>query len=367
LDWKFKHFGTNGDEIEIQIHDPAISNQYSRPSLRSSGFRTYFLLQMIISARVQKNHSNSYIYLFDEPGTYLHPRAQIDLLRSLENISGHAQILYTTHSIFLISKNHPNRNRVISKNLQGTQIDLKPFNRNWKAVRDSLGILLSNNFLIADKTLLVEGPSDCIYLLRAIKEAKSLGRIDLDLNDLCIVDSGSFDNFIAMAKIMLNEGRNVVGLLDGDQPLRKLEEINKVFEKELKNKTFVLLSLEENKSIEDMIPDIVHLQKSILNVADDLVKNKIRKLKEKINIQEESKKIAPDGRKTLGKIIEEVTASWFQPECKISKLSIALNYEDTASEDSCIDDVALKLIKKIQSALGISGEGSIDKEIFDSL
>lgn len=156
LEWIIKHTGNNGDHIEINIKDPAIDHDYSKPSLRSSGFQTYFLLSMITSARTALSKNNSYIFLFDEPGIYLHPRAQLDLQRSLEVISDVTQLVYTTHSLFLISKNHPQRNRVISKTTKGTIIDQKPFLNNWKSVRESLGILLSNNFLIADKTLLVE-------------------------------------------------------------------------------------------------------------------------------------------------------------------------------------------------------------------
>lgn len=121
LKWKFKHTGTNGDHIVIEIEDPAIRGRYTRPSLRSSGFRTYFLLSMIIFARTQNKTANSNIYLFDEPGTYLHPSAQLDLQRSFETIADHTQIIYTTHSLFLVSKNYPQRNRVVSKNKAGNQ------------------------------------------------------------------------------------------------------------------------------------------------------------------------------------------------------------------------------------------------------
>ena len=103
LKWKLEHTGTNGDHIIIKIQDPAIEGRYTRPSLRSSGFRTYFLMSMIIYARTQNKAGNSFIYLFDEPGTYLHPQAQLDLQRSFEAIADAAQIMYTTHSLFLVS------------------------------------------------------------------------------------------------------------------------------------------------------------------------------------------------------------------------------------------------------------------------
>src|SRR3989344_6765249 len=195
LKWKLEHTGNNGDHIVIRIQDPSIDSRFTRPSLRSSGFRTYFLLSMVTFARTEKHPSNAYIYLFDEPGTYLHPHAQLDLQRSFESIAEKTQIIYTTHSLFLINKNYPDRNRVVSKTKTGTKIDQKPFTKNWKSVRESLGILLSNNFLIAEKTLLVEGPSDIIYILDAIKKLKASGVVDIDLNDLSVVDAGSSENY----------------------------------------------------------------------------------------------------------------------------------------------------------------------------
>ena len=106
--------GNNGDHIEIKIQDPSVRGQYTRPSLRSSGFQLCVLISMIILARTQ-NNKGKFIYLFDEPGTYLHPHAQLDLQRSFEIISDDAQLVYTTHSLFLINKNYPNRNKVIAK------------------------------------------------------------------------------------------------------------------------------------------------------------------------------------------------------------------------------------------------------------
>ena len=136
LTWKLKHTGTNGDHIKIEIEDPAVANRYIRPSLKSSGFQTYFLISMIVLARTHHNHGQ-FLYLFDEPGTYLHPQAQLDLQRTFEVISDRAQIIYTTHSLFLISKNYPRRNKVVSKSKDGTKIDQKPFPKNWKSVRES--------------------------------------------------------------------------------------------------------------------------------------------------------------------------------------------------------------------------------------
>ncbi len=368
LKWKLTHSGTNGDHILIQISDPSIESRFTRPSLRSSGFQTFFILSMIISARTKQNQANAYIYLFDEPGTYLHPAAQLDLQRSFEAIADNAQIVYTTHSLFLVNKNYPERNRVISKHKEGTKIDQKPFQKNWKAVRDSLGILMSNNFMIAEKTLLVEGPSDIIYLYNIIKRLKQKGLVDIDLNDLSIVDAGDSRNYAAMAKLMLLEGRSVVALLDGNGSGTKIEEeLNKVCAPEIKAKTLQIHKLPQNKSIEDICVDLPSYQEAVKTLSNELVDIKVRKFVDKLDLDAKIKDIKSSG-KTLGFTTDEITATFFEPKEKLSKLSISLRYEDlTKEKDIKLQSGADTLINKIKELLDLRGEKSAEEGVFQEV
>jgi len=369
LKWNFEHTGTNGDTIVIKIEDPAIKGRYTRPSLRSSGFRTYFLLSMIIYARSQNTPSNSHIYLFDEPGTYLHPSAQLDLQRSFETIADQAQLAYTTHSLFLISKNYPSRNRVVSKTISGTKIDQKPFTKNWKSVRQSLGILLSNNFLIAEKTLLVEGPSDAIYLLDALSNLKSIGKIDVDLNDMSIVDAGDSQNYVAMAKIMLSEGRSIVALADGDAGGKKLKgQLEQCCVAEIKSKKLQIHLLPDNKSSEDIFADPALLRGAIRKSFQRLVDDGTRVPKEGMNIGEAVEEIKTLDGITLGKSIEETTKTWFTPREKISKLLIAIFYEDEVeSSRAAPPGVALKELEEIKGLLELRSEKSKQSGVFEEV
>lgn len=369
LQWKLEHTGTNGDHIVIKIQDPAIAGRYTRPSLRSSGFRTYFLMSMIILARTQNKQANSFIYLFDEPGTYLHPHAQLDLQRSFEVIADNAQIVYTTHSLFLVSKNYPERNRVISKGKQGTKIDQKPFSKNWKSVRDSLGILLSNNFLIAEKTLIVEGPSDIIYLLEAVKELKRLEQFDVDLNDFSMVDSGDAQNYVAMTKLMLSEGRDIVALLDGDNGGNNLEaQLKRVCGPEIKNKRLRIHKIPEGKSSEDVFANLDTLKLAVRKTYDDLVNNQVRLPKPNLNIDDELQSIAPNRGNTLGRVLDLMTATLFDPEEKISKLSIALSYEDICETNrQPPPNDALAVLQAVKKLLNLRGEKSKETGIFEEV
>lgn len=368
LEWKLAYSGTNGDHIILQIKDPSVSTRYTRPSLRSSGFKTYFLLSMIINARTHKNESGSYIYLFDEPGTYLHPHAQLDLQKSFETIADDAQLVYTTHALFLINKNYPDRNRVVSKTKDGTKIDQKPFVKNWKSVRESLGILLSNNFLIAEKTLLTEGSSDVIYFIDAIKKLKREGKVDIDLNDLSVVDAGDSENYVAMAKLMLSEGREVVALLDGDKSGDNTEgQLKKVCAKELQDKKLQIHKLNNGKSSEDIFCDIGVLQTATKNLFNNLTAaSGARAAAAGVDIEKAISDIKPAAAETLGWVISNVSKKWFNPEEKMSKLSIALEYETLGGANKVPGD-AQGDVEAIRDLLNLKGEKAAETGVFEEV
>jgi predicted ATPase len=109
-----------------------ISSTFVNASRRSSGFTHFFTLKTILHARERESLANSYIYRFDEPGTYLHPSGQADLIRELDAISRANQVVYATHSIFLVNRTFPARHRLIVKDQSGTRIDGKPYLGRWE-------------------------------------------------------------------------------------------------------------------------------------------------------------------------------------------------------------------------------------------
>lgn len=266
-----------------------------------------------------------------------------------------------------MNKNHPERNKVISKTADGTKINQKPYLNNWKSVRESLGILLSNNFLIADKTLVVEGSSDVIYILDSIKRLKEAGSVDIDLNDLSIVDAGDFQNYVAMTKLMLSEGREIVALVDGNTEGDRIKnDLKRVCEEELKSKKLTVFQLDKDKSIEDFCTDAKFLKKAVKGVVNDLVSQGVRKLKSSINLDAELRKIKRLKTRTLGKTINNITSNLFDPEDKVSKLSIALKYEDLVKEENIEVGVeTLNLVKKIKKMLNIKGEKAAERGVFE--
>lgn len=85
--------------LKFSIRDGA--EQYDI-SERSLGFRWFFCFLLFTQFRVARKGSSAF-FLFDEPASNLHSRAQEQLLKSFPNIStGDNLIIYSTHSHYMI-------------------------------------------------------------------------------------------------------------------------------------------------------------------------------------------------------------------------------------------------------------------------
>ncbi len=114
----------DGKHLTVDIGDP---NTYGAISTRSRGF--LFFISFIL--KFKECHDGDFrelIILIDEPGMFLHPKGQKNLLSYLENLATHNQVLYTTHSPFMVNRLKGNRVRIVQKSRQkGTQVNIRPY------------------------------------------------------------------------------------------------------------------------------------------------------------------------------------------------------------------------------------------------
>lgn len=68
---------------------------------KSAGFRWFF--SYVLLTRYRLHRKDRVLFLFDEPAANLHPNAQSLLLKSLQILSRDADIIYSTHSHYLIN------------------------------------------------------------------------------------------------------------------------------------------------------------------------------------------------------------------------------------------------------------------------
>ncbi len=146
----------NGKLLYIDFSDA--TTVYDTPKTRSQGFLWYLSFYINFIATTSEAKANEYLFLLDEPGLHLHPSGQKDLTHLLENLSEKNQLVYTTHSPFMINRDHPQRVRLITKDKDGTHVDNESYRENWQPLRESIGLTVGDLFFFSSKGIIVEIP-----------------------------------------------------------------------------------------------------------------------------------------------------------------------------------------------------------------
>jgi len=146
----------NGRLLFIDFSDA--TTVYDTPKSRSPGFLWYLTFYINFIATTNEAKANEYLFLLDEPGLHLHPSGQKDLTHLLEDLSQKNQLIYTTHSPFMINRDHPHRVRVVIKEKNGTHIDSEAYRENWRPLRQSIGLTVGDLFFFRSKGLVLEIP-----------------------------------------------------------------------------------------------------------------------------------------------------------------------------------------------------------------
>lgn len=197
---------------------------------RSSGLK-YFLSYLIQSQCRERSKNRFEILLMDEPDTYLSAEAQQDLLKIFDDFArpqadvNPTQVVFVTHSPFLIDKNHADRIRVLEKGkgLDGTRVIRNVAQNHYEPLRSAFGAFVGETAFIGACNLLVEGVADQILISGAARLTRSIGdgveSETLDLNRMVIVPCGSASQIPYM--LYLIRGRDadkppVIALLDSD-------------------------------------------------------------------------------------------------------------------------------------------------------
>jgi len=229
----FKYWSTNKNlDIEFKIQnttnpqgqpektlDIRVKNQRHKITLpldrRSKGFNWFFSF-IIWFSKIQADKSSDYILLLDEPGLNLHASAQADLLHFIEDLSKKYQIVYTTHSPFMVESNHLDRVRTCLETEDGTIISDSIQEKDPNTLfplQAALGYDIAQNLFVSKNNLLVEGPADLIYLTVLSNILETEKRTFLNDN-ITIVPVGGLDKVSTFISLLRGSKLNVACLLD---------------------------------------------------------------------------------------------------------------------------------------------------------
>ncbi len=206
---------------------------------RAEGFKWTFSFIVNFAAETQKAELKEAILLLDEPARNLHPTQQMGISDLLKNLAGSNQVLYATHSPFMIFDYTPG-------NLLVVELDRKKhlsriFYDYWKADDATLTPILyglSKGLVdsITDREvgynsrplIIVEAMSDTMYL-NAFD--KFLQDPNISMNPLNIVPAYSKNSVLPLSIFYHTHGYNTFVLLDNDYESNQIAE-------QLKNNKF---------------------------------------------------------------------------------------------------------------------------------
>lgn len=196
-----------------------IYNQNHRASVafdeRSRGFVWFFSFLARFN-RISPNAPT--ILLLDEPGLSLHASAQADFLKFInERLAPHHQVVYTTHSPFMVEADRLNRVRTVEDApSKGTVVSAEVLRTDAATtfpLQAALGYSMAQTLFIGPNSLLVEGPSDLLYLQLMSERVRASGGQPLD-PAWVIVPVGGADRLAAFVSLLGSNRINVAVLMD---------------------------------------------------------------------------------------------------------------------------------------------------------
>ena len=221
-DYTFR-FQADGNHFRIWVADDRRPEQIELES-RSTGLQWFLSFFLTFLVESEEAHAGA-ILLLDEPGLTLHPIAQEDLSDFFKELSKTNEIVYTTHSPFMVDANHLDRVRSVYVDEQGytkSSPDLRARegspdqSRSVYAVDAALGLTVSRTLLSGCQPVVVEGASDQLYLV-AIKNYLIGHGLLAPTRDLLFFPAGGVRGISKLVTVVsgADEERPIV-LLDSD-------------------------------------------------------------------------------------------------------------------------------------------------------
>lgn len=183
-------------------------------STRSRGFVWFFSFLAWYSQLREKREN--LLLLLDEPGLSLHAKAQEDLLHYFEEeLKPHHQLIYTTHSPFMVDPQRFERVRIVQDRSIEADVDSLPEDQEGTKViteildatpdslfplQGALGYEIYQTLFIGPNSLVVEGVSDLLYIQTMSGLLQEMGKGGLS-DDWTITPVGGADKvptFVAL-------------------------------------------------------------------------------------------------------------------------------------------------------------------------
>ncbi|MFT4120249.1 AAA family ATPase [Bradyrhizobium sp.] len=227
-DYTFE-FQADGDHFRIWVSDSKRPEKIELED-RSSGLQWFLSFYLIFLVESSGDHADA-ILLLDEPGLSLHPLAQRDLSAFFENLASTNQIVYTTHSPFLVDADMLDRVRKVFVSQDGSTKSSSDLRQGVDdprragatyAIYSALNMSLAESILYGCHPVIVEGPSDQHYLA-LIKTVLIANKKINPKREMVFPPSHGANNAKVIASILGGKDEVLPNvLLDGDDAGKKM-------------------------------------------------------------------------------------------------------------------------------------------------
>ena len=237
---------------------------------RSDGYQWLVSFFVVFFAEAADRHQNA-ILLLDEPGLSLHGLKQREFRATVSNLAESNQLLYTTHSPFMVGSDELDLVRVVEmKNrTTGTLVHTTVTASDSAALlplQEALGYDLAQSLFTQQRNLVLEGLTDYWYVeaTAALLKAGS-GEI---LNDkISLIPANTAGKVVYFATILHANSLKVAALLDsdsaGDSAAKVDTLVHTLGNKNILRTADVYAGAVKKPEIEDLLRD------TLINVAKD--------------------------------------------------------------------------------------------------
>ena len=211
-------YHADGDYFRIWVTDDRRPDVEIELEARSKGFQWFFSFYLVFLVESDDGYKDA-ILLLDEPGLHLHGTAQQELISFFERLSETNQLLYTTHSPFLIDGDNLHRVRPVTEDETGhSRITAEEWPKDRETIfplQAAAGYAMIRGLFQHRKNLLVEGMGDFYYLQALSMQCARSQRTSLP-DDIYITPCGGTKYMGHLASLFLGHDVRPLVLLDGD-------------------------------------------------------------------------------------------------------------------------------------------------------
>lgn len=195
------------------------------------------------------------IVLLDEPALVLHARAQRDFLEFIDDtLAREHQVIYTTHSPFMVDPAHLERVRVVEDMGPdvGARVKAQLMSRDpdtLSPLQGALGYDIAQNIFVGPDNLVVEGLSDYTYLTVVSEVLRAAGGYSLSAR-WRVLPAGGAGSMPAVVSLLGLELDVTVVVDGGSRPPQKLNGL--VTEGILDSRRIIMLGSIASKGVADI-------------------------------------------------------------------------------------------------------------------